>query len=109
MKVGNMKAPNKLTCLNWMKIAWSSITTEMIVRCAEYLWTQTANEDSMTHHLKQEDVAAEAAAEVARLTSSLAIPVTRTTQIHSLTWTLTLGKRMKTSYRPTNLSCPKTN
>ena len=76
-KAGNMKAPDKLTCLNWVKVAWSSVTAETIIMSFKVggVSVETdGSEDSMIHCLKRGEVAAEAAAEVAKMTSALEIP-----------------------------------
>ena len=77
MKTGNIKSPDKLTWLNWMKVAWSSVATETIMKCfkvCEISVETDDSEDSMIHCLKLGEVGAEAAAEVARLISTLEIP-----------------------------------
>ena len=57
MITSNMKAPDKQTCLNWVKEAWSSITTKVV-----------------QSFQKAEELAAEAAAEIAGQTSMLEMP-----------------------------------
>ena len=71
---GNMRAPDKLTCLKWVIKAWDSVTTEVVVNSFKACGISVAvdgSEDSAIHCLKQGGVAAEAASEIARLTAEI--------------------------------------
>ena len=73
-KAGNMKAPDKVTCLKWVKKAWDSVKSDVIINSFKVCGISVAtdgSEDGLIHCLKPGEVAAEAASDMARLTSAL--------------------------------------
>ena len=71
---GNMRAPDKALCLRWVKEAWNSVTTEVVIKlfrvCGISVKTD-GSEDSEIHCIKEGQVAAEALPTVAKKTASL--------------------------------------
>ena len=61
---GNMRAPDKLLCLQWVKKAWESVATEVIINsfklCGISVETDSM-EDGLVHCIKPGRVAADAA------------------------------------------------
>ena len=70
---GNMRAPDKLLCLQWVKEAWESVATEVINSfkvCGISVETD-GTEDGLVHCIKPGGVAADAAAEILAETGTL--------------------------------------
>ena len=74
---GNMKAPDKILCLQWVKKAWESVTREVIVNsfksCGISVETD-GSEDGQIHCIKPGQVAADAAATIQSETARLSTP-----------------------------------
>ena len=66
---GNMRAPDKLLCLHWVKKAWESVATEVIINSFKVCGRRT--EDGLVHCIKPGGVAADAAAEISVETAAL--------------------------------------
>ena len=61
---GNVRPPDKLTCLKWVVKAWEAVSTEVIVSSFHASGISVAvdgSEDSTMHCLKQSGIAADAA------------------------------------------------
>ena len=71
---GNLKAPEKLLCLQWVNEAWNSVSSEVIQKsfltCGISVATD-GSQDNEIHCLKQQE-AAPVAAEIEMLTKRLA-------------------------------------
>ena len=71
---GNMHAPNKALCLRWVKDAWNSVTTDVIIKsfrvCGISVKTD-GSEDGEIHNLKKGQITAEALPITAEKTASL--------------------------------------
>ena len=74
---GNMRgqrAPDKLLCLQWVKKAWESVATEVIINsfkvCGISVETD-GTEDGLVHCIKPGGVAADATAEISAETAAL--------------------------------------
>ena len=71
---GNMRAPDKSLCLDWVKQAWSSVTTEVIVNsflvCGISSNTD-GSQDGQIHSLKPGQVAHSAADTIEKETARL--------------------------------------
>ena len=71
---GNMRAPDKLTCLKWVVKAWEALSTEVVIKSFEACGIGVpvdGSEDGSIHCLKPGGVAAEAASVIARLTAEM--------------------------------------
>uniref|UniRef100_A0A1X7UB27 DDE-1 domain-containing protein n=1 Tax=Amphimedon queenslandica TaxID=400682 RepID=A0A1X7UB27_AMPQE len=71
---GNMRAPDKLTCLKWVVQSWESVTTDVIVKSFKACGISVAidgSEDNEIHCLKSDGVAADAAEDIRRLTAEM--------------------------------------
>ena len=71
---GNMRAPDKALCLRWVKEAWNSVTTEVVIKsfrvCGISVDTD-GSEDGEIHCIKEGEIAAEASPVIAEKTASL--------------------------------------
>ena len=67
---GNMKAPEKLPCLQWVKKAWDSVSKEVMVNSFKVCVETNGSEDSLIHCVKPGLVAADAAAEISTETAT---------------------------------------
>ena len=74
---GNIRAPSKLLCLQWVKEAWDSLFSEVVKRsfisCGISV-NVDGSEDLEIHSLKENRVAASARADLQRATTSLLAP-----------------------------------
>ena len=71
----NMRAPDKLLCLEWVKIAWSKVTTEVIKKSFKACGISVlldGSEDNLIHCIKPGNIAESAAAAIASETANLA-------------------------------------
>ena len=71
---GNMRAPDKLTCLKWVVESWEVVTSEVIVKSFKVCGISVAvdgSEDGDIHCLKSGEVAADAAEEIHQLTTEM--------------------------------------
>ena len=71
---GNMRPPDKLLCLQWVKEAWNSVSTEVVVKSFKACGIAVAtdgSEDGQIHCLKESEVGAEAAREISKLTAEM--------------------------------------
>ena len=71
---GNMRAPDKLLCLQWVKEAWKSVTTDIIVRSFRSCGISVnidGSEDSFIHCLKPGEAAYAAADRIKDATSKM--------------------------------------
>ena len=68
-----MRAPKKLLCLQWVKKAWDSVTTEVIINSFKVcgISVDDSSEHSLTHCIKPGAVAADATAEISTVTATL--------------------------------------
>ena len=76
--VGNMRPPEKALCLEWVKIAWSKVTTDVVIKSFKACGISNntdGSEDDMIHCLKPGEVAHSAAETIARETAQLNNPV----------------------------------
>ena len=74
---GNVRAPSKALCLQWVKTAWESIPVEVIqksFRSCGISVSVDGNEDGEIHCLKDGGVAAQARADIERETATLLAP-----------------------------------
>ena len=71
---GNISAPDKALCLRWVKEAWNSVTTEVVIKsfrvCGISMKTHSL-EDSEIHCIKEGQIAAEASPTIAEKTAGL--------------------------------------
>ena len=71
---GNTRAPDKALCLRWVKEAWNSVTTEVVIKsfrvCGISVDTD-GSEDGEIHCIKEGEIAAEASPVIAEKTASL--------------------------------------
>ncbi len=71
---GNIRAPDKLLCLEWVKKAWAAVTSEVVIRsftsCGISVKTD-GSEDHLIHCTKTDGIAASAAGAVAEGTAQL--------------------------------------
>jgi hypothetical protein len=69
---GNMRAPDKALCLRWVKEAWDSVTTEVVIKsfrvCGISVKTDDS-EDGEIHCIKEGQLAAEASPTIAENTA----------------------------------------
>ena len=75
---GNMRAPEKKLCLEWVKIAWSKVTTDVVIKSFKACGISNntdGSEDDMIHCLKPGEVAHSAAETVAKETAQQNNPV----------------------------------
>ena len=75
---GNMRLPEKKLCLEWVKIAWSKVTTDVIIKSFKACGISSNNngsEGNMIHCLKPREVAHSTAQNVAKETTQLNNPV----------------------------------
>ena len=71
---GNMRPPDKKLCLEWVKLAWSQVSTEVVVNSFKACGISSStegSEDSLIHCLKPGDLAHDAAELIARETTAL--------------------------------------
>ena len=71
---GNLKAPDKLLCLEWVKQAWKTVTTEVVVNFFKACGISNntdGSEDDWIHCMKPGEVAHSAANTVATETARL--------------------------------------
>ena len=74
---GNMRAPDKLVCLQWVKEAWKSVTTDVIVksfRTCGITVNVDGSEDNEIHCLKAGEAAHAAASLISDATSKMLDP-----------------------------------
>ena len=71
---GNIRAPDKALCLQWVKQAWESVTTEVVksFRTCGISVSVDGSEDHKIHCLKDGSVAADARPAISEATSELA-------------------------------------
>ncbi len=70
---GNLRAPDKVTCVEWVKKAWSTVTTDVIVNSFKACGISSSidgSEDSSIHCLKPSGVAHSALAAIQSATAS---------------------------------------
>ena len=71
---GNVRAPDKALCLRWVKEAWNSVTTEVIIKsfwvCGISVNTDVSD-DGEIRSIKESQIAAEASPIIAEATASL--------------------------------------
>ena len=71
---GNMRAPGKLLCLEWVKKAWATVSSELIIKsfktCSISVTTDGSEDDNI-HCFKAGQVAANAAANITVKTTKL--------------------------------------
>lgn len=71
---GNVRAPDKALCLKWVREAWSSVTTEVVIKsfrvCGISVSTD-GSQDGEIHCVKEGEIAAEALPIIAEKTASL--------------------------------------
>ena len=71
---GNMKAPDKVLCLQWVKTAWATVSSEIIIRsfknCGISVETD-GSEGAQIHCIKPGQMAASAAADITTETAKL--------------------------------------
>ena len=75
---GNMRPPEKALCLEWVKIAWSKVTNDVVIKSFKACGISNntdGSEDDMIHCLKPGEVAHSTAETVARETAQLNNPV----------------------------------
>ena len=75
---GNMRPAEKALCLEWVKIAWSKVTTDVVIKSFTACGISNntdGSEDDMIHCLKPGEVAHSAAETAARETAQLNNPV----------------------------------
>ena len=73
---GNIRAPSKLQCLEWVKKAWDTVPIEVIVksfRCCGITVKVDGSEDKEIHCIKDGGIAADAFAEISRSTAALLV------------------------------------
>ena len=71
---GNMRAPEKILCLQWVKEAWHSVTTAVIQKSFEVCGISVntdGSQDDRIHCLKDNGVATDAKPKVEELTKKL--------------------------------------
>ena len=71
---GNMKAPDKVTCVEWVKKAWSTVTADVIIKSFKACGISSStdgSEDSSIHCLKPGGVAHGALETITEGTASL--------------------------------------
>jgi hypothetical protein len=71
---GNMRAPTKMTCLEWVVKAWEAVTTEVIINSFKVCGISVAcdgSEDGLIHCLKPGEIGAEALPEISKLTGEM--------------------------------------
>ena len=71
---GNMRAPAKILCLQWVKKAWYSVTTAVILKSFEACGIRVntdGSQDDRIHCLKDTGVATDAKSKVEELTEKL--------------------------------------
>ena len=72
---GNVRAPDKALCLQWVKQAWESVTTDIVkksFRACGISVSVDGSEDHEIHCLKDGSVAADARPAISEATSQLA-------------------------------------
>lgn len=77
---GNLRPPEKKLCLEWVKIAWSKVTTEVVIHSFKACGISNntnGDEDGMIHCLKPGETANSAADTIAQETAVLNNPVVR--------------------------------
>ena len=73
-QAGNIRAPNKLQCLEWVKKAWESVSQDIVIkslRCCGISVKVDGTEDIEIHCIKDGGIAAEAFAEISQRTAAL--------------------------------------
>lgn len=76
-RAGNIRAPSKLQCLEWVKKAWAAIEVDVIKRSFKSCGISVkidGSEDEEIHCTKASGVAAEARAEITKGTAALLAP-----------------------------------
>ena len=71
---GNMRASDKLTCLQWVVKGWKAVSTELIIKSFKVCGISVAvdgTEDDQIHCLKPGGTASEAAPELSWLTTEM--------------------------------------
>ena len=101
-QAGNIRAPSKLQCLEWVKKAWESVSQDIMInsfRCCGISVKVDGTEDKEIHCIKDGGIAAEAFAEISQHTDALLTRVT----VRVMTLLKTL-MRMKVNWRIMKLS-----
>ena len=101
-QAGNIRAPSKLQCLEWVKKAWESVSQDIVIksfRCCGISVKVDGTEDKEIHCIKDGGIAAEAFAEISQHTAALLTRVT----VRVMTLLKTL-MRMKVNWRIMKLS-----
>ena len=73
-QAGNIRAPSKLQCLEWVKKAWESVSQEIVIksfRCCGISVKVDGAKDKEIHCIKDGGIAAEAFAEISQHTAAL--------------------------------------
>ena len=76
---GNVRAPSKPLCLEWVKRAWESVTTDVVKKSFQACGISVnvdGSEDHEIHCLKDGQVATAARDDIARETAALLAPQT---------------------------------
>ena len=71
---GNLQAPSKILCLQWVCQAWESVTKEVVCKSFKTCGISVnsdGSEDVEIHCIKSGNVAEDATAEIARQTAAL--------------------------------------
>ena len=74
---GNVRAPSKLQCAEWVKIAWDAVSIDVVKNSFVYCGISVSvdgSEDSLIHCTKANGVAADALPEITTETTKLLIP-----------------------------------
>ena len=78
---GNMRAPSKLLCLQWVKEAWESLSEDLIrnsfLACGIYI-PIGGSQDNQIHCMKDDGIVSAARAQVEECTRQLLEPTTGT-------------------------------
>ena len=73
-QAGNIHAPSKLLCLEWVKKAWESVSQDIVIksfRCCGISVEVDGTEDKEIHCIKDGGIATEAFAEISQRTAAL--------------------------------------
>ena len=71
---GNLRAPSKILCLQWVRRAWESVTKEVVCKSFKMCGISVnsdGSKDVEIHCIKSGNVAEDATAEIARQTAAL--------------------------------------